>query len=169
MPTYSISYPQRSTHHRSPLRRIRVLLVDDHAMVRQGLRNHLSRYADIELVGEAADGQEAVALADQLSPDVVVMDINMPRMNGIEATGSILRKHPSVHIVGLSFERGTKNREALLKAGARLVLDKGIAHEQLLHAIYHAVDKRRGRFSPRGGGDSLGRRVPELSDLPPLL
>lgn len=150
MPTHALSHPKSSAHHRASIRRIRVLLVDDHAMVRQGLRNHLDRYSDIELVGEAADGEEAVWLADQLRPDVIVMDINMPRMNGIEATRLIMSKHPSLRIVGLSFERGTKNREALLKAGARMVLDKGTAHKQLCQAIYQDVDTRRGRFTRSG-------------------
>lgn len=150
MPTHALSHPQSSVHHRAQIRRIRVLLVDDHAMARQGLRNHLDRYADIEVVGEAADGEEAVWLADQLSPDVIVMDINMPRMNGIEATRLIISKHPSLRILGFSFEARTKNRDALLRAGARMVLDKGRAHEQLYQAIYQAVDRRRGRFSPSG-------------------
>ncbi len=130
---------------------IRVLLVDDHSMVRQELRTYLDQCPDIELVGEAADGEEAVRLAVQLSPDVVVMDINMPRMNGIEATSLIMSKHPYMHIIGLSFDQKSKNRTSLLKAGARMVLDKGTAHEQLRHAIYRAVDKHV-------VGSSLSRR-----------
>jgi CheY-like chemotaxis protein len=68
---------------------IRVLLVDDHAIVRQGLRSVLDSYANIKLVGEAANGEEAVALTEKLRPAVVVMDINMPKMNGVEVTAQI--------------------------------------------------------------------------------
>ncbi len=150
MPTYSVSQGRSSTRRRSPKRCIRLLLVDDHSMVRQALRNHIVQWPDIELVGEAADGEEAVRLADTLSPDVVVMDIRMPRMNGIEATGLILRAHPSVCIIGLSFEAGTNQQEALLKAGACTVLDKGTSPERLRNTISQAVDRYRGACLPRG-------------------
>jgi DNA-binding NarL/FixJ family response regulator len=149
MPTHSAPYPQRSVNHQQPVRRIRVLLVDDHILVRQGLRTYLDRYADIELVDEAADGEEAVKLADLLRPAVVVMDINMPRMNGIEATGHIMRKHPHLHVIGLSFDVGKRNREAMLEAGARMLLDKESWREQLYHAIHQAVDKSSDASSPR--------------------
>ncbi len=148
MPSLSTSPSPRSTPHRSPARRIRLLLVDDHSMARQALRNHIVQWPDIELVGEAADGEEAVRLTGKLSPDVVVMDIRMPRMNGIEATGLIVRAHPSVSVIGLSFETGTKKQEALLKAGARTVLDKGAACERLYHAISQVVGKRIGSSQP---------------------
>lgn len=126
---------------RPKLKSIRVLLVDDHFLVRQGLRKYLSHYLDIELVGEASDGEEAVKLTDLLKPDVVVMDINMPRMNGIEATGSIIRKHPSLKVIGLSFYLGNGNREAFLDAGACLLLEKGAAFQHLPEAIHQAVAK----------------------------
>lgn len=127
--------------NRPKMKCIRVLLVDDHFLVRQGLRKYLSHYLDLELVGEASDGQEAVKLTDMLKPDVVVMDINMPRMNGIDATKSILRKHPHLPVIGLSFYVGNENREAFLDAGARLLLEKGAAFQHLPQAIYQAVDK----------------------------
>lgn len=126
------------------MRRIRLLLVDDHSMVRQALRSHIAQWPDIELVGEAADGGEAVRLAGKLTPDVVVMDISMPRMDGIEATGHILRAHPSLCIIGLSFEAETYKHEALLKAGAYTVLDKGTSAEQLHNTISQVVDRYRG-------------------------
>ncbi len=142
MPTPVIShFPQHSTFHRQHGKPIRVLLVDDHFLVRQALRKALDRYVDIDLVGEAANGQEAVKQVDLLRPSVVVMDINMPGMNGIEATGRIMRKHPSLHVIGLSFNVGKRNREAMSNAGARMLLDKGAAHEQLYPAISHAVGK----------------------------
>ena len=137
----SVSHAQSSVADRTKIKSIRVLLVDDHFLVRQGLRKYLSHYLDIELVGEATDGEEALRLTDLLKPDVVVMDINMPRMNGIEATGSIIRKHPHLPVIGLSFYVGNGNREALLDAGACLLLEKGTAHKYLPHAIYQAVNK----------------------------
>jgi DNA-binding NarL/FixJ family response regulator len=141
MSTCSVSQAQSSIADQPKVKCIRVLLVDDHFLVRQGLRKYLSHHLDIELVGEAADGEEAVKLADLLKPDVVVMDINMPRMNGIEATGSIIRKHPHLPVIGLSFYLGNGNREAFLDAGACLLLEKDTAYQHLPQAIYQAVDK----------------------------
>ncbi|NGZ03029.1 MAG: hypothetical protein CV090_08265 [Nitrospira sp. WS238] len=151
MPAHSAVYARSSRHHRSPVRRIRLLLVDDHNMVRKSLRDHIAQWPEIELVGEAADGKEAVRLADKLSPDVVVMDIRMPRMNGIEATELILQKHPTLCIIGLSFEAGTSRSEALLRAGACAVPDKGISSEQLHNIISQAVDRYRGVCLPSRG------------------
>lgn len=148
MSTGAVSHAQSYIADRSKMKSIRVLLVDDHFLVRQGLRKYLSHHLDIELVGEAADGEEAVKLTDLLKPDVVVMDINMPRMNGIEATGSIMRKHPHLPVIGLSFYVGNGNREAFLDAGACLLLEKGTAHKHLPHAIYQAVDKSLDAGSP---------------------
>lgn len=148
MPTCAVSYAPSSVADRTKIKSIRVLLVDDHFLVRQGLRKYLSHHLDIELVGEATDGEEAVKLTDVLKPDVVVMDINMPRMNGIEATESIMRKHPHMPVIGLSFYVGNGNREAFLDAGACLLLEKGTAHKHLPRAIYQAVDKRLDVGSP---------------------
>jgi DNA-binding NarL/FixJ family response regulator len=142
MSTCVVPHAQNSQHDRQETKCIRVLLVDDHFLVRQGLRKYLSHHIDIELVGEATDGEEAVKLTDLLKPDVVVMDINMPKMNGIEATGSIARKHPHLPIIGLSFYAGNGNGEALLNAGACLLLEKDTAFQHLPQAIYQAVDKR---------------------------
>lgn len=137
--TRSVSHTQSSVAAAPKMKCIRVLLVDDHFLVRQGLRKYLSHHVDIELVGEATDGEEAVKLTDLLKPDVIVMDINMPKMNGIEATGSILRKHPHLQVIGLSFYVGNGNREALLEAGAYLLLEKGTAYNNLPRAIHQAV------------------------------
>ncbi len=114
---------------------IRVLLVDDHAMVRQGLRTILDSYPDIEVVGEAADGEEAVAAADRLRPSVVVMDINMPRMSGIEATAHIKAHDPAVVVIGLSVQADAHSRLALLGAGAVALVTKEAAAEELYRTI----------------------------------
>ena len=116
-----------------------VLLVDDHAMVRQGLRSVLDAYADIQVVGEAGDGAEAVKLVEMLRPWVVVMDINMPKMNGIEATTQIKIKWPETTIIGISVNIGDDNGDAMQRAGAATLLTKEAAVEQLHDTIIQAV------------------------------
>ena len=111
--------------------KIRVLLVDDHAMVRQGLRAMLEDYGDVQIVGEAVDGREAVRLTEQLRPGVVVMDINMPKMNGIEATREITARYPNIIVIGLSVNAGDDNHRAMTEAGAATLLTKEAAVEQL--------------------------------------
>ena len=115
-----------------------VLLVDDHTMLRQGLRTMLEGYKDVEIVGEAGDGEEAVQAVDQLKPTVVVMDINMPKMNGIDATAQIKTRHPDTVVIGLSVNADGENKEAMVKAGATLLLSKEAAIDQL-HQTIHAV------------------------------
>lgn len=104
-------------------------------MVRQGLRSVLDSYADVEVVGEAADGEEAIAAVAKWRPAVVVMDINMPKLNGIEATGRIKARHPEVVVIGLSVQSGHEPKEAMLKAGAAVLLTKEAAVERLYDSI----------------------------------
>jgi signal transduction histidine kinase/CheY-like chemotaxis protein len=120
---------------------IRVLLVDDHAMVRQGLRSVLDSYDDVEIVGEAQDGIEATALAETLKPSVIVMDINMPRMNGIEATVRIKKLYPEIVVIGLSVNNERENQDAMKKAGAADLLPKEAAVDELHNAILVALRK----------------------------
>jgi PAS domain S-box-containing protein len=121
--------------------RIRVLLVDDHAMVRQGLRTVLENYADIEVIGEASNGEEAVALAEQLRPAVILMDINMPKMNGIEATATITSRYPGIVVIGLSVNAGSDSAEAMKKSGAVLLLTKEAAVDELYRAIQDVLSE----------------------------
>jgi CheY-like chemotaxis protein/anti-sigma regulatory factor (Ser/Thr protein kinase) len=116
-------------------RPVGVLLVDDHAMVRQGLKTMLENYADVEVVGEACDGEEALVCTEQLNPAVVVMDINMPKMNGIEATTRLKARYPELAIIGLSVNAGEENQKAMKKAGATTLITKEAAVEQLYAAI----------------------------------
>lgn len=118
---------------------IQVLLVDDHAMMRQGLRAVLDTYEDIQVVGEAQDGAEAVKLVRELRPRVVVMDINMPTMNGIEATTSIKTHWPETIVVGISVNAQEDNGDAMKRAGAATVLTKDNAVGQLRDAIVQEV------------------------------
>jgi CheY-like chemotaxis protein/anti-sigma regulatory factor (Ser/Thr protein kinase) len=121
--------------------RIRVLLVDDHAMVRQGLRSVLESYQDVSVVGEAGDGEEAIDLTRLLRPDVIVMDVNMAKLDGIEATRRIKAEWPSVVVVGLSFSSPSQIEPLLLQAGASRYVSKDAAGEQLYEAIMIAVKR----------------------------
>lgn len=121
--------------------RIRILLVDDHAMMRQGLRNVLDSHADLEVVGEASNGAEAVACTDRLQPSIVIMDVNMPGMNGIEATRLIKERHPETVVIGLSAQAGGLNEVAMKKAGAAMVLTKEAAVDDLYREIQARVTR----------------------------
>lgn len=124
---------------------LRILLADDHAMVRQGLRALLERHAGLEVVGEAWDGQHACDLVDSLDPDVVVMDANMPRMDGIEATRRIKHLHPQTVVIGLSVQTAAQVATSMLQAGASSYLTKESAGEQLYEAIATAVAQQGGK------------------------
>ena len=124
--------------HNQRSRVIRVLLVDDHTMIREGLRSLLEEYPNLQVVGEAANGEEAVMLVQTLRPSVVVMDINMPGMNGIQATETIKRQNAEIPIIGLSVN-GDEHKNAILRAGARLFVSKEAAGERLYMAILEAV------------------------------
>ena len=121
-------------------KRIRVLLVDDHAMVRQGLRSVLEAYTDVEVVGEASNGEEAVEMVQQLRPSLVVMDINMPKMNGVEATAIIKTRQRDTIVIGLSVQAGEEAQRAILKAGAVVLLTKEAAVDELYRTIREVLD-----------------------------
>lgn len=129
--------------HRRISRSVRVVLVDDHTMVRQGLRSILQGYNDVEIVGEAADGEAAVALVDRVRPQVVVMDINMPKKTGIEATAEIKARHPEILVIGLSVSTCKDNEESMFRAGAAVVLNKESAVDHLYDGIRRAVSIHR--------------------------
>jgi DNA-binding NarL/FixJ family response regulator len=112
-----------------------VLLVEDHEVVREGLRALLQTQADIEIVGEAPDGKAAVELAGRLSPDVVVMDISLPELNGLDATRQILRKAPSTKVLVLSSYDSIECVDELIHAGAKGFLSKRSAANELTEAI----------------------------------
>ena len=115
---------------------IRVLLVDDHAILREGVRALLAREADIEVVGEAGDGQEAVDQAAELNPDVVIMDIVMPRMSGLEATRLLKHRHPEVRTLILSMYDDQEYVVQIIQAGAAGYVLKRVVTEDLVRAIH---------------------------------
>ena len=128
-------------------RHLRVLIVDDHALFRRGLQMVLSAEADIEVVGEASDGHEAVEMAKSLKPDVVLMDVRMPRRSGIEATGSIRDELPDAKILMLTMSDEEADLYEAIKAGASGYLLKEISIEEVPDAI-RSVWAGQSRISP---------------------
>jgi two-component system, NarL family, response regulator NreC len=126
---------------------IRILLADDHTVVRKGLRLLLESQPGFEVVAEAGDGRHAVALAEQASPDVVVMDVAMPTLNGIEAARQIVSKQPHPEVVFLSMHSDESYVLRALKAGARGYLLKDSAEYDLINAV-KAVTEGKAYFSP---------------------
>jgi two-component system response regulator NreC len=126
---------------------IRILLADDHGIVRKGLRFLLERQAGMEVVGEASDGREAVRLAEQLNPDIVIMDIAMPLLNGIEATTQIVKKDPRTQVIILSMHSDEDYLLSALNAGAKGYLLKDSAEADVVRAV-QSVTKGAPFFSP---------------------
>jgi len=114
---------------------VRVLIADDHTVMRDGLFLLLSRQHDIQVVGEAADGQEAVKLARQLRPDVILMDVSIPKVDGIEATRIIHRELPKIRIIGLSMFEDGERKKKMANAGAVKYVSKSRASDDLVEAI----------------------------------
>ncbi len=141
---------------------IRILLADDHAIVRDGLQALLALYPDLAVVGQASDGHRAVSLARELSPDVVVMDIGLPELNGIDATRQITRDLPHVKVLCLSMHRENRIIEAILQAGASGYLMKNSAARELVEAV-RVVAAGRTYLSPEIAGEVVqesGRHLP---------
>jgi two-component system response regulator NreC len=149
--------------------KIRVLLADDHTLVRQGLRAILEREADIKVIGEATNGKEVLRKAIALRPDIILMDISMPRLNGIEATSRIREEAPLARVVILSMHSGEDYVRATLRAGASGYVLKDAPASDLLAAIRAA---REGGFylHPRVSGAVVngyleGRKVEPAVEL----
>ena len=114
---------------------IRILLADDHTMLRHGLKRSIQQEKDMEVIGEAADGRSAVRLAKELTPDVVVMDISMPDLNGVEATRSIVEGKSHARVVALSMHATNKYIAEMFRAGARAYVLKDCEFDELANAI----------------------------------
>jgi two-component system response regulator NreC len=126
---------------------VRILLADDHTVMRNGLRLLLERQPNLQVVGEAADGRQAVALSESANPDVVIMDIGMPNLNGIEAARQIVTHNPRTAIAILSMHSDESYVIRALKAGARAYLLKDSAEADLLAAV-RALSEGKSFFSP---------------------
>jgi DNA-binding NarL/FixJ family response regulator len=152
--------------------KIKVLLAEDHKIVREGTRQLLEQSADMQIVGEAADGLEAVRLAGELHPDVVVMDVRLPRLNGIEATRTIAARFPTIRILILSAYDDDSYVFPLLEAGASGYLLKTASGSELAEAIRQVIAGETA-LSPRITAklvDRLGKRGSHrTSELPERL
>jgi NarL family two-component system response regulator LiaR len=155
--------------------KIRILLADDHAVVRQGTRQLLAREEDLEVVAEAGDGEEAVRLACLHSPDIAVMDIAMPKLNGIEATRQIKAVNPRISVLALSAYDDDQYIFALLEAGAAGYLLKNVSADDLVKAIravaageavLHPTIARRviNRFAPPAEGQAEVSALDHLTE-----
>jgi two-component system NarL family response regulator len=122
----------------------RVLLVDDHALMRRGVRSVLEQHSDLSVVGEASNGLEAVEYARTLQPHLVLMDISMPQMDGVQATRLIKAEHPQIMIIGLSVMETAMMRASMLQAGAVGYLRK----DQVADDLYHAIQRFLGGSTP---------------------
>jgi two-component system NarL family response regulator len=147
-----------------PSAKIRLLVVDDHFVVRIGLASALNLEPDMEVVAEAKDGREALALYDKHAPDVVVMDYQLPHLNGAEATTAIRAKHPGAKIIILSVYKGEEDVHRAVQAGASGYLPKSSEPQELLEAI-RVIHKGR-RYFPKAINAALAARAArtELSD-----
>ena len=114
---------------------IRIIIADDHTIVRHGLTKLLQQEKDVEIVAQAQNGHSTLELARELSPDIIVMDVGMPDLNGIDATRQILRENPKIKVLALSMHSGRKFVVAMLKAGASGYLLKDCALEELTTAL----------------------------------
>jgi DNA-binding NarL/FixJ family response regulator len=151
---------------------VRVLIADDHPLFREGMRGRLDRMGDIAVVGEASGGDEAVRLSRELEPHVVLMDIKMPGLNGIEATREILRTNPRVGVLMLTMFEDDDSVFAAMRAGARGYLLKDSGGEGVVHAI-RAVTSGEAVFGPGVAERIIGffsvprpaqRAFPELTE-----
>lgn len=127
---------------------VKILIADDHKMVREGLRTLLEKQAGIKVAGEASTGSQAVKLALELSPDVVIMDVTMPDLNGIEATKKIVAKNPKIKVIALSMHSDRRFMVEMLKNGAAGYILKDSAFEELSLAV-RTVMKNQTYLSPQ--------------------
>ncbi len=126
---------------------IRVLIADDHPFYREGVRTMLNVAPDIEIVGEAENGDETITQAESLQPDVILMDLKMPGVNGVEATRRILHTSPHIGVLVLTMFEADESVFAAMRAGARGYLLKDVDHEELIRAI-KSVSQGEAIFSP---------------------
>ncbi len=142
---------------------IEVVLVDDHKMIREGICALLNKEDDISVVGLAANGREALRLASKMKSIIMVMDVSMPEMNGIDATSQLMRDAPDCKVLGLSMYTDKRFVNGMLKAGARGFLLKECAYQELVQAV-RAVESGQIYLSPKVTGTVVEEYVQHLSE-----
>jgi DNA-binding NarL/FixJ family response regulator len=145
---------------------IRVLLVDDHELVRTGFRLILQKQADIEIVGEAANGEDAITMARRLAPDVVLMDVQLPGISGLEATERIVRATPAVKVIVVTMREDQPFPRRLLEAGALGYLTKACPAEELVGAVRDVARGRRYLSSDIARAMALDSLAPDRNEAP---
>jgi DNA-binding NarL/FixJ family response regulator len=146
------------------MKEIRVLLIEDHYLARMALHSVLSGHSQIRIIGEASDGEEGITMYRSLRPDVVVLDLRLPRMSGFELIKLLREESPKVHIVVLSNYQGSEDIYRAVRFGAMAYLTKDASGEELVNAI-QSVDRGL-RYLPRIALDRLAERIPAV-DLTP--
>ncbi len=149
-------------------RAINILLADDHTIVRQGLKLILSAHPDLHVVGEAANGKEAVELAAKLKPDIVLLDVAMPELNGIEATRKMVEANSRLRVLVLSMHKEAVYVREILRAGARGYILKDAIDTELLNAV-RSVARGDGYISPAVSGALLNDFRKDVTDPVDLL
>lgn len=154
--------------------KIRLLLVDDHPIVLDGLKSHLSAHADLAVAGEATDGEQALRKARQLSPDIILLDISMPRLNGLEFMETLRRESPAARVIVLTMHDSPEYITQTIRLGARGYLLKDTSPAELIRAIkaVHAgevyfsavVSRMVVETAVKGGFQSEGRRMDPLTE-----
>jgi DNA-binding NarL/FixJ family response regulator len=140
----------------------RVLIVDDHAFIRRGVQTILHAFPEWEFCGEAENGKEAIRLADELKPEVIIMDVSMPGLNGIEATRAILKTQPDVKIVLLTLHESAELLRSAFRAGARGYLLKTDAEQELVKALTVVVGEGA-YISPKMDSEVVKSVIYEMS------
>jgi DNA-binding NarL/FixJ family response regulator len=116
-------------------KKIRIVLVDDHPLMRQAIRMWIEKQQDLEVVAEASDGKEAIDIATMLQPDIIIMDISMPKINGLEATHQIVTKCPGIEVLAMTVHVDTEHVHGMLQAGASGYLTKNASGEDVVRAV----------------------------------
>jgi len=142
----------------------RVLIVDDHAFIRRGVQTILHSFPEWEFCGEAENGKEAIRLADELKPEVIIMDVSMPGLNGIEATRAIRKAQPDVKIVLLTLHESAELLRSAFRAGARGYLLKTDAEQELVKALTVVVGEGS-YISPKMDSEVVKSVIQEMSGL----
>jgi len=127
--------PELTVKQYSPSNKIRIILADDHPLLRQALRDVLEKQPDFEVIAEASDGEEAVKLAAELAPNVVIMDISMPKLNGLQATEQIKADYPAIAVLVLTVHSDSEHILSILQAGASGYLTKSVYGDDVINAV----------------------------------
>jgi len=143
---------------------IKVLIVDDHTLFRQGLRKLLEAYEEVQVVGEAGNGKEALSKVDEVFPDLVLMDIKMPRMDGIESIELIKKSHPQLNIIALSMYEDAEYVLKAVNAGASGYVEKNISADRLVDTVKQVQDGSKPLVHLVVGSETLQVVVPVIPD-----